>query len=234
MHVLFADDFLELTVRDEHTSSDGPVLLSFTGIGHQTGGVDVQQTEFYGAGRSLANVIFIKDLTRSWGNAIDFEQIARLVEPYTKGREVFAIGNSMGGFLAVLASKFMKIDVVVGLVPQFSVSSNVLPKENRWKRYRKHITEYKFESLEGCFVPDTQYYLISGAVGDDAMHWINFPNMPNVHNLVFGNFGHGLAKQLKRAGRLNDLLQDCFAKRFDHREFNKKGRLTVRRVFTEM
>jgi hypothetical protein len=41
------------------------------------GGINVQKPEFFGAGRSFDNIIFITDKTRSWGNQLDFDSIKR-------------------------------------------------------------------------------------------------------------------------------------------------------------
>lgn len=233
MEDIYEDQFLKLQVRDEVSKPEGPILLSFTGVGHAMGGVDVQQVEFFGAGRDFANVIFIMDLTRSWGNALDIDLLKEKLAPYIEGRQIYAIGNSMGGFLSVLLSNFITIDVVVAIVPQFSVSPNVVPHENRWKEYRDEIKEYRFESLEGKFVPGTKYYLLSSGLGQDVMHWLHFPTRPNVYNYVFQNVDHNLAARLKTHGHLNSILQQCFDETFDHRLFNQNSHIKARRIYSD-
>ena len=60
------------------------ILLSFTGIGHGMGGIDVQRPEFFGAGKSFGNVIFMSDRKRSWGNSLDFGRLIEVLEPHIK------------------------------------------------------------------------------------------------------------------------------------------------------
>lgn len=74
----------------------GGVLLSFTGVDHAVGGIDVQKPEFYGAGKGFDNVIFINDLTRSWGNALDYDLILETIAPLVQGRKIFTTSNSPG------------------------------------------------------------------------------------------------------------------------------------------
>ena len=194
--------------------AQGRVLLSFTGIGHDMGGVDVQKIEFYGTGRAFDNVLFLSDLTRSWGNALDFVAIAQALAPYLDGAEVHAIGNSMGGFLAVEASNHLPVRSVVATSPQFSVSPEVMPKERRWRRHVAAIETFHLPSLEGRFRRDCRYYLFSGAVGPDRNHWRRFPKQENVVNVILGWTAHDVAAKLKKRGVLADLAMACFEDRF--------------------
>ena len=57
----------------------------------------------------------------------------------------------MGELLAILASKYIKISVVVAFIPQFSVSKQLVPNVDRREQYTKIIFEFKYESLENCF-----------------------------------------------------------------------------------
>jgi len=145
MHVLFEDSVLKITSRAPEPAPDGRrTLLSFTGVGHGMGGVNVQKAEFFGTGRNFDNLLFLTDKTRSWGNLLDFDDIAARLAPFREGTELSAIGNSMGGFLAIVASRFMPMRRVVSFVPQFSVDPALVPWEFRWKEYREAIREFKF------------------------------------------------------------------------------------------
>ncbi|NOX40367.1 MAG: hypothetical protein GXP05_07580 [Alphaproteobacteria bacterium] len=190
------------------------VLLSFTGIGHAMGGLDVQTPEFFGAGRGFDNVIFISDLARSWGNALDFDEIVAALRPFVAGRKIFAIGNSMGGFLGVVMSNLLEIDTVVAFVPQFSVSARVLWSEHRWRNHRVHIKEFKIPSLADQFNAKTQYYLFSSNSWPDRKHWKRFPAQPNIENIVLKDGAHNLAAGLKKSGQLSGLIEACFTGQF--------------------
>ena len=91
---LIDDDLM--TVLHRPGRSDACVV-SFTGVGHGTGGIDVQNAEFArsgGEGRS----VFVIDKHRSWGNALDWAALRRVLAPVLKGAQVTTLGNSMGGF----------------------------------------------------------------------------------------------------------------------------------------
>lgn len=186
------------------------VLLSFTGVGHGMGGIDVQRPEFFGAGRAFDNVIFISDVTRSWGNALDFDLILENLRPYIDQKRVFMIGNSMGGFLSVLMSNFLETEACIAFVPQFSVSGKIVRFEHRWRNYRRHIKDFKYPSLEGRFNQSTRYYLFSGASWPDRKHWKRFPHQDNVQNIIIGKSAHNLAVELKSVGKLPALISACF------------------------
>jgi len=208
----------------------GTVLLSFTGIGHAMGGIEVQKTEFFGAGRGFENVIFISDLTRSWGNALDFDEILTALRPFVEGRKIFAIGNSMGGFLGVVMSNLLKIDTVVAFVPQFSVSGRVLWSEHRWRNHRVHIKKFKIPSLADQFNATTQYYLFSSNSWPDRKHWKRFPARPNVENIVLKDGAHNLAAGLKENGQLSGLIDACFTGHFSIEWMNETLGVGARKI----
>ena len=214
MRALFSDETVLIQTRDAEDGPGDRLLLSFTGIGHGKSVGRVQKPEFPSAGNGFANTIFVTDITRSWGNALDFDAIGAVLAPHMRGREVYALGNSMGGFLAVLAAQFWPIRRVVGFVPQFSVRPKVIPKEARWSEYRAAISDWRYSSLQDRFSPETEYFLFSGRKGPDWRQWRRFPEAPNISNVLFSDLGHGVAKHLKRTGVLNPIIAACFEGRF--------------------
>lgn len=208
MHVLFEDSVLKITSRAPEPAPDGRrTLLSFTGVGHGMGGVNVQKAEFFGTGRNFDNLLFLTDKTRSWGNLLDFDDIAARLAPFREGTELSAIGNSMGGFLAIVASRFMPMRRVVSFVPQFSVDPALVPWEFRWKEYREAIREFKIRDAGDYFQPETTYFLFSGGAGIDRRQARLFPVRDNLHHHLFADAKHDLATDLKDAGLLTPLIQ---------------------------
>ena len=208
MLTLCDDDNIRVAVI-EHASMS--VTLCFTGIGHAIGGVDVQSEEFRNAS-NFSTTVFITDKQRSWGNNIDFNALAKTIAPYTNGKVIDAIGNSMGGFLAVLASKFFRLSAVVAFCPQYSVSKRIVPSERRYDRYVDKIVNWRFESLADCFDDATQYYIVAGLGGADDRQLELIPSRSNVHKIYFRHesFAHDVAQRLKRDGLLYGVIADCF------------------------
>lgn len=208
MITLFEDESTKVSSIEKPDSEY--VTLCFTGIGHALGGIDVQREEFLKAS-SDSTTIFVVDKHRSWGNNLDFVRLNNIVKSYGL-KKINAIGNSMGGFLAILASKFIRIHNVVAFVPQYSVNKTIMPTENRWDNYVGAITKWSHMSVDGYFVDDTQYYIIAGYGGHDDKHLNLMPSGKNIHKIYFSNnrFIHNAAAVLKEDGVLYDIIFDCF------------------------
>ncbi|SEL20842.1 hypothetical protein [Pacificibacter marinus] len=213
---VFEDDYLKITSRQKQSNDNkNTILLSFTGIGHGMGGIDVQNPEFFGAGRSFDNIIFITDKTRSWGNQLDFKFIKETIAPYVGDRSIYSIGNSMGGFNSIISTSYMPTDVCVSFVPQYSVNPSIVPWERRWKKYTSKIKEYRFESVKNFINDKTRYFIFSGSMGADDRHAKLFPVKDNVHHYSFHNIAHDVAKELKEKGFLERSVQNCFNEESD-------------------
>ena len=169
------------------------------------GGIDIQQEEFNKA-TDGATAIFIIDKTRSWGN-IDWELLSKVISPYLVNKRVFTIGNSMGGFYAILASRHFLIDKVISFVPQYSVHKSIVPRENRWSMYTKRIRDWKYISLEGSFNDKTEYHIFFGNDQSDAVHKKLFPKQENIIMHVYAG-NHYIVKDLKAKGLLYGLISD--------------------------
>lgn len=207
-------DTILISIDKAETASSaagGNALLSFTGIGHAMGGIDVQQPEFYGTGRAFDRVIFITDKTRSWGNRLDFEKISAVVSEIAGGAKLFTIGNSMGGFLAIVATKYMPITTSVAFAPQYSVNPRFAPWEKRWGEYLNDLSPHYVTHAGDYIMSNTKYYIFSGGQGVDRRHATEFPVRSNLHHYLFSEIGHGVAGTLKGRGELSELLHGCFS-----------------------
>jgi len=208
--VLHSDAHLAISCLDGAEQGTGRALISFTGVGHSLGGLDVQQPEFVGAGSQYDATFFVSDLTRSWGNLLDFTRVAEIVGQKVGKVEIHCIGNSMGAFNALLAPSQMSVSRVVAFAPQFSVHPDVVPWEIRWEEYRNAITDWKYPSLEGVWVAETEYFVFASNKGRDRKHARLFPKLQNLH-LTRVDGAHNLARSMKDAGILQEVIRRCFA-----------------------
>ena len=124
---LVDDEFLRIIVVP---NTGDTATLCFSGVGHSFGGIDVQSPEFYKCS-DRATSIFIIDKKRSWGNKIDFNFAIDTIKPFIEGKVVNSIGNSMGGFLSILVTRFIDVSAVIAFSPQYSVCKSIIPSENR-------------------------------------------------------------------------------------------------------
>ena len=106
MKIFYEDDFLKISYSNEFKSDR--CLVVFTGVGHAMGAIDIQREEFYNQ-HKLGMVIWITDKKRSWGNNLNIKKISSAVKKFSENRKIYIIGNSMGGFLAILFSKFLEV-----------------------------------------------------------------------------------------------------------------------------
>ena len=214
LDILYEDPRLRLAVMSRQDGHNGRTLLSFTGVGHAMGGIDVQRPEFFRTGEAYRHIVFVTDLTRSWGNALDFSLIRDHVAGLTESDTVDALGNSMGGFLALLAPAFLPVRRAVAFAPQFSVHPGLVPWETRWGHYRKAIRDWKYDSLEGRFADTTGYFVFSGDNALDRRQAGLFPVSDNLTMTLLEGFGHDVANDLKQAGVLQELIAACFEGRY--------------------
>lgn len=211
--VLYSDPHLAVSCLERAQTGTGRALISFTGVGHAQGGVDVQRPEFVTAGNQYDAIFFVSDLTRSWGNLLDFGKVAEIVASRVGTVELHCIGNSMGAFNALLAPSQIPVSRVVAFAPQFSVHPEIVPWEIRWEEYRRAISDWKYPSLEAVWSPQSEYFVFVGNKGRDHKHARMFPKLPNLH-LTRVEGRHNLARGLKEAGILQEVIRRCFAGEF--------------------
>lgn len=204
--MLHEDAFVKISCLPSDVDS---VVLCFTGIGHSLGGIDVQQQEFTGTGLRLGMPVFVTDKTRSWGNKLDFVQIAKIIAPVISQKRVVALGNSMGAFLAIAASSVLPIQHVFAFAPQFSVDPSVVPDEKRWTKYRDHITEFRIPSLEGRFSMQCRYDIFVGDDPVEEMHWKHVPFGSNIRCFIIPDTHHDVALEMKSRNHLQTIMADC-------------------------
>lgn len=207
MKIIIDNNDVKVSLIEKPTNT---VAFCFTGIGHAMGGVDVQRDEFFRLTND-SSVIFITDKKRSWGNNLDFENIKGLISHYIVNKKLFAIGNSMGGFLAVIASRYFTFETVIAFSPQFSIKDTVVPWETRWRDYVAEITCWQYESLVDCFNDNCQYYIFSVGHNLDGKQIGKFPTANNIHKLIINNenWGHTLAAELKLHHVLYEVIAGC-------------------------
>lgn len=142
---VYEDSSVRVSLLEREVISSN-VCVCFTGIGHALGGIDVQKEEFTKI-KGFCRIIFVTDKDRSWGNGIDIFFIVSLLRPYLFGKRVFLLGNSMGGFLSIVFSRYLLVDVCVAFSSQYSVDDEVVKGETRWKKYINKIKYIKHKKF---------------------------------------------------------------------------------------
>lgn len=200
------------------------LVIAFAGVGAHR--AQEPKLEFFhmSQGRQQNHVLFVTDASRSWMNAPGMaehlvEQIAALRAEHQL-EAVVAIGNSMGGTMALILSSLMDIDSVVAIAPQFSVHPRIIPSEQRWPKFRANITDFRFPKVAGLRPERTHYVLLHGSDALEMPHVARFSRIRGIGNFIFPGHGHRLAGALHKRNLLAPVMEDAIAGR--HRRMRAK------------
>lgn len=188
-------------------------IVSFTGVGHALGGIDLQTPEF-SRSEMDGTKVFVIDKYRSWGNSLDWISLKKCICDLAEGGEVITLGNSMGGFLALLSAKPLAASRALAFVPQWSVDSKIMPEERRWNEYRKNISVFKNPDLSNAFDCKSEFTVIFGDNSMDAYHMEKFPTgLKNLRVFQVHEGDHNVAKFLKEHDLLYPIISMTVAGR---------------------
>jgi hypothetical protein len=191
------------------------LVLAFTGVGQALGGLQTEEFVGTSAGAGVNTALFVTDLQRSWYNAPGLiETAVQAIEQVRSTRQfgrVVAIGNSMGGYGAILFSAYVSMDVAIGFAPQFSVHPRIVPRETRWRSYTSRISCFRHDDLSRAFVERTRYFIFHGDGREERRQHRLFPAGPNICHLILPRADHDAAKLLKKRGLLKPAVDACIA-----------------------
>lgn len=214
LHLVHEDDGLRITRTDGESAR---LVVSFAGIG--AAGSPLQPEEFImtatDGGRHPA--LYVMDKRRSWMNAPGLlERIVETIEAEAArvgAKEVSAIGNSMGGFMAMLTAYFTPIANVLAFSPQYAVDPTVNPDEWRWTEHTNKIEAYLHPTLEGRLTDRTRYTVLHGGHKREAPQLAGFPRHPAITHFIHPRIAHGAARFVKKTNVQHPLAQAVFSGR---------------------
>jgi hypothetical protein len=199
------------TCRIVHEPGDnGRAVISFAGVGYALGGIQVEEFR-----RSLdgshVDIYYVIDKQRRWYNRCYDGVIATINRSLAERRiaESFTLGNSMGGFGAVLfAGAFAQCRRAVAFSPQSSVCPAVVPFEDRWREWTQHISDWRVPDAVPHMRHSVSYVLFFGAADTrDRRHIDRFAAGGGEALLCrVEESAHGVAAEIKRHGLLVPLL----------------------------
>ncbi len=186
------------------------LVISLAGVGTQRGVQPPPEFFKISAGGGENHVLFVSDASRSWLNGpgiaarivAEVERCAAEIKP----ARIVALGNSMGGSMALLLAGLTRIDTVIAVVPQFSAKLSRVPEEKRWAFFRKKIADWPFEAIDRLPTDRSEVYIFHGDTPDEAIHRDRFPSDPKAKHFVFPGMDHNLAKTLRRQDHLGEIM----------------------------
>jgi len=211
------------------SGASADVVLSFTGVALRMGGI--AQPEF---ARSLANqavmrdTYFIIDRNPTWYNHSD-QEILDVLAPRLAGRRVHTLGNSMGGFGAILFSRLLAPCVsATAFVPQYSIRTDLVPFETRWTERAALVSQWRHPTCLSGTTTANPPTVFCGAdrAGDLQQAGLIHAGMGGQCAVfIIADCGHDVARHLRERGALADLLDTAMsfpgqpariAQRLDH------------------
>ena len=187
------------TIIDYFNNKKKITVLSFSSIGR--GRKYVQQNEFFHLTKKY-NVLFIKDITRSWFNNVDVKYIKSFLN-----KNNYAIGFSMGAFNAITFSTIHPIKKLIAFSPQFSINPE-LSKDDTFLNFAAHIKKWKYKKLK--FSRITEYLIFFGDSEKEKYHMSMIPKQKNIKIKILKNCNHNTAPYLKKKKRLDKTINDFF------------------------
>ena len=189
---------------------EGAAIVSFAGIGHGYGGLQVEEFARTLAGRPLRHdVYFVIDKNRSWYNR-GTDKLEQVLLPHLAGRRLITLGNSMGGFGALLfAARWPSCEAGIAFVPQYSVHPEIVPSEHRYREWVEAIGEWRFPTCVLDAPPGCRRLALFGLGQEhDMEHYALFQvaRSPGLEVLGIDEGGHDLAAHLRDRGALRPLF----------------------------
>lgn len=206
-------------------SESGELYIFFGGL---ASGIAMPPFEFFNASRILdANRIFLRDLRRRWyqtglpGVTRDIPStvrfLSREIDKIAPQRTVF-VGNSMGGFAAILFSALLGTGEVVAFAPQTFVSPFLRFRhgDNRWERpisrmWLASLLKPRHWDLRPVLMnlPKPPCISIHVSPSDrlDCVHAAHIQGLPGVMVHEHQNGGHDVVKALRDTGKLPAIMR---------------------------
>jgi hypothetical protein len=208
----------------ELNSASDTLLIAFAGI---NGALGIFPFEFFNITKGFnINKIFIRDFGQSWHHtgmidvSCNIEGTARYLQDFIKKqgyKKVVCLGNSMGGYAAIVIGTLINADCVHAFAPQTFLDGENRNKfnDNRWPEQISNIpatTDKKYLDLAVFFKDyrgrcEINIYYSS----DERIDIVHAQHLTNCHNIILHCYGHGghlLVQFLKKTGELYRILRN--------------------------
>ncbi len=213
------------SILEELVPASKRLYFIFGGIAAEIG---MPPFEFYNASRILTeNKIFLRDFSQSWyQNGIPgvgrdvFETAEYLAEKISQVNpvDVYFVGNSMGGFAAILYATLIGRGTAIAFAPQTFISPLIKLRHLDLRWPRQIFTTY-FTTLSKRHVWDLRTLLSANqstrkieihVSTRDRLDLIHARRLRGVSGTTIHEYdvgGHALVRHLRDEGRLSGILQ---------------------------
>jgi hypothetical protein len=206
-----------IEVLDGEVSKAPYLVVAFTGLQHGLGGIPF---EFHRTlGRIDCTAMFIKDQGRRWYQyeaGVLNEVKRRILEAADRAgaKRTLLLGNSMGGFGALLFGALCNADAILGIVPQTAITPDAMRqmKDKRWAEERAAIHSFPCGDLLEITPPAGKTFLCLGdSERRDTAHVDRICRPWKAEKIVIPDVGHHAAAKIRDEGRLVPMIEQILA-----------------------
>jgi len=215
---------MEKGVKISENDSEN-LLITFGGIRQ---GIGIPAFEFQKSLDSInSDKIFIRDYEQSWYQLgakpyNSFNELYGFLKTEIdkkKYKKVSIIGNSMGGYAAILFGLLLKVDEVIAFSPQTFIDhkTRILKFDFRWF---KQVVKANFKRQVGLNISDSFNKKIETRT-IFKIYYSDLHRLDRIHAELLSEFksvqlkpihikSHNIVKHLKETGELNNILTNLF------------------------
>jgi pimeloyl-ACP methyl ester carboxylesterase len=188
---------------------DGPgdhLVVAFAGIRQRLGGVPFEFNS--SLGKTDAKVLFVRDVDRLWyqydmGTINQAVRQIRDTAAAVGATRLSCVGNSMGGFGALMFGAMCVADAILAFAPQ----TTILPRhmvamgDDRWHDYRANIKVHTLPDLNA--LSDVKARVTIHYGDEDALDAAHAGHLSwRAERISHAGCGHNVAKMLRERGKL--------------------------------
>lgn len=197
--------------QTEHLRPARYLVVAFTGVSHGLGGVDFDFYQTLGAGDAAA--LFVRDRGQRWYQYEENQLLAvdshiREAAAKVGAERLLLMGNSMGGFGALLFGKRLAANAILAFAPQTCITPALTAAmgDYRWGEYQAFIPSYPVGDLNSLQNPDSRVTVCASS--DDPLDIAHADRLSWPHSKERrAAGGHAIAKTLRDAGELEAVVR---------------------------
>ncbi len=203
-----------LAVADIARRQSEQLVVAFGGVGHGYGGI---KGEFHQSLAKLgSSAVFVRDEACRWYQYGPDElqpivDTIHAVRAEVGARRLVCLGNSMGGFGALLFGAWLGADAILSIVPQTAIEPEVTEAlgDTRYWSYQKDIPAYPHGDLLKE-APATGRVVMCWGVNHplDCVHAERLVGAWDVETITVDCDDHGVAWELRERGQLLPLIEE--------------------------
>lgn len=206
------------------SENSNTLYVFFGGI---AAGIAMPVFEFYNASKIIdAHKVFFRDFSQCWyqdGIPLISKDVYSTAEylknkiEYIKPEKLYFVGNSMGGYAAILFANLIGKGEVIAFAPQTFISPylRIKYRDRRWKKqifqtYMKSAFKPKAWNLRPLLIKSKHKNKVSVFVSTadklDHIHASHIEDIEGVKVYEFEDGGHGIVKLLRDEGKLPAIM----------------------------